>query len=879
MPASTSLRLTPTARLARNEAHQRALSFRDSGASAWLAPKVLSFPAWLGELRADYLLNADDERVPVTSQQAQLLWQSLIDQSVFIGEPRVAELAQRAWRLIHEYELDPPGQWPTLLLSEDNQRFRDWAQRYRSLCGRRGLVDDWALNAELPAHIESRLIRVPDEIVLAGFDLPMTPLQCRILEAARTTGCRVLHSDTAGHPVSTLRVHAAAEPDDELRAAARWARAQIEAQPDRSIAVVVPDLAGRLARVESVFRQVFDPPGYALGDSVTDAWHISLGQSLAQWPMIAEALALLALSDQSLTQPEAFRLLRSPFLPGWDEEAPQRQRALARLIQRAPFELTHNELGWLLEECGAALLRTRLSQWQALRHAAAGPAWPGEWVGRFQQELSCFGFGTGRVLDSREHQVLQRWHDLLETLSTLDAVADAPAPRSRILTLLADSAAGAVFREQNRGAAIEVLGIEEALGSQFDALWITSLDAETWPGPSRRDPLIPAAMQAPLPRATPAGSLAHARAELDLLRRSAPRIEGSFSRGPDEAPARITGLLTDYRIEALVADPLPESAPMDEAQIDDTGPRLTLKEVQGGTGVLRNQSDCAFRAFAERRLGAADLTPPRPGLDAGQRGTVIHKALEQFWRDPTDHRGLLALTDAQRTTRVHEAVTAAIDEFTSRHRLLLSRAGRLLEQRRTERVLHRWLDVERQRSNFEVLSQEEEIRLEFTDFVLKGRIDRIDQLDDGGTLLLDYKTGRASRSDWFPQPRLADPQLPAYAVIRDPAPVGIAFAHIRPEALRFEGLSASDTGTHNIQLLADATHSFSALDDWDELLDSWRTHLDGLAADFASGVAVVDPRNASTCRHCHLHALCRIQERLPIGTSYEDDLEEGDTDD
>ena len=148
MPASTSLRLTPTARLARNEAHQRALSFRDSGTSAWLAPKVLSFPAWLGELRADYLLNADDERVPVTSQQAQLLWQSLIDQSVFIGEPRVAELAQRAWRLLHEYELDPPGQWPTLLLSEDNQRFRDWAQRYRSLCGRRGLVDDWALNAE-----------------------------------------------------------------------------------------------------------------------------------------------------------------------------------------------------------------------------------------------------------------------------------------------------------------------------------------------------------------------------------------------------------------------------------------------------------------------------------------------------------------------------------------------------------------------------------------------------------------------------------------------------------------------------------------------------------------------------------------------------------
>jgi len=32
-----------------------------------------------------------------------------------------------------------------------------------------------------------------------------------------------------------------------------------------------------------------------------------------------------------------------------------------------------------------------------------------------------------------------------------------------------------------------------------------------------------------------------------------------------------------------------------------------------------------------------------------------------------------------------------------------------------------------------------------------------------------------------------------------------------------------------------------------------------LAKDFAQGVAPVAPRDAQCCKHCDLHALCRIQ--------------------
>jgi len=168
------------------------------------------------------------------------------------------------------------------------------------------------------------------------------------------------------------------------------------------------------------------------------------------------------------------------------------------------------------------------------------------------------------------------------------------------------------------------------------------------------------------------------------------------------------------------------------------------------------------------------------------------------------------------------------------------------------------------RSDFDVAAQERPIAMEFAGLALGGKIDRIDRLPDGQLLLIDYKTGRNTRSGWFPEPRIADPQLPAYAVAIDPPPGAIAFARIRPEDLRFDGLARGDAGTSGIVPLDAAKHKFKDLGDWEALLTSWRTHLEALAGEFRDGHAAVDPRNASVCTRCHLQAFCRIRERAPF---------------
>lgn len=879
MPEAAALTLTPTARLARGLTREMNASMAAAGRTAWMAPRLLPFAAWLGELRDDYFITSDDPRVPIDTQQALVLWQSLIDRDVFIGEPQVADLAARAWRLIHEHGLEAPERWPALLLSEDSGRFKDWAARYRAVCTRRGLVDEWAFAAEIPQRIGNGEIPVPHTVELAGFELPMTPLQQRIIEALAAAGTRVDKRPAAPHRSAQPDIRAVIEPDDELRTAARWARQHLASDPSRRLAVVVPDLSGRLGAVERIFRQVFDPPGAALDTAGDEPWHVSLGLPLGHWPLAEDALTILQLSDRHVSAPQAGRLLRSPFLRGWVGQGQLQDHALARFQREAPYDVTVNELQWLLRHDGATILADALDAWQQFRRDNAGHAWPAEWAARFQQELSCLGFGQGRSLDSREFQVLQRWHGLLETFSALDLVVGEPLPRQRALGLLTERAAATIFREQNPGVPVEILGVEEALGSRFDGLWITTLDSDTWPGPVRRDPLIPAPVQAAVPRATSDGCLTQARLELEGLCAAAGEVRGSFARGSDETPLDVSALLPGAVVSETDPETSPQPADMEILSQDAQAPPFTAGAARGGTSVLRHQSECPFRAFAEVRLAARNLKAPRPGLDAGQRGTVVHRALEAFWNGLSGKAELDAMDPQDLTTRIQASAAAALDRFTRHYHLLLSDAGRTLEQRRTERVLERWLDEERGRDDFTVVEHERSVVLRFGELTLSGKIDRVDNLPNGRHMLIDYKTGRSGKGDWYPEPRMTDPQLPAYAVSTAQAPAAIAFARIRPEDLRFDGLADGDAGTPGVTSLAAAKHKFQNLDDWPELLTAWRQHLEGLAGDFCDGKAAVDPRRPGVCRHCHLHALCRIQERAPYSSLDEDSTfagEDGD---
>ncbi|MDV7395176.1 PD-(D/E)XK nuclease family protein, partial [Arthrospira platensis SPKY1] len=90
---------------------------------------------------------------------------------------------------------------------------------------------------------------------------------------------------------------------------------------------------------------------------------------------------------------------------------------------------------------------------------------------------------------------------------------------------------------------------------------------------------------------------------------------------------------------------------------------------------------------------------------------------------------------------------------------------RMLESRRLERLLFGWLAMERERPHgFRVVATELHQHLDWGGLPIQVQIDRIDQLDDGQCLIIDYKTGASvDTRNWLTE-HLTEPQLPLYAV-------------------------------------------------------------------------------------------------------------------
>lgn len=886
-----TLTLTPTARLTRTGRRHLASARIAAGDSAWRAEPVLPVGAWLAGLRRQAVVRGVVDAVPISSAQARVLWQEVIDTDVFVGEPRVHRLAERAWRTIHEHRLAHPRDWPGPLLSDDCGRFREWVGRFERLCSERGVIDEWAFASRLPKWIAGDRFELPETIALNGFELPPSPLIEAVLEALSDAGVEIHGAPGNAAPdiPAGLALKSFREPDDELLAAAGWARARIETDSGQAtastvaqteahtIAIVVPDLAGRLPRVERIFRSVFDPPGFALhaagAQSGAHPFHVSLGRPLSDWPLAADALLLLTLDPARIAQPEAGRMLTSPYLAGRPEEQGRRDGARAALMRFAPYEITGFELVAACRKAGADGLARRLEEWRTGRTERQGKARPSDWVERFQQELEALGFGRGRPLDSVEWQVLARWHELLEEFGALDAVQARPIGRARALSLLAERAAAVTFRERNPGCPVEILGVEEALGASFDAVWITTLDADTWPGPAHRDPLIPGPIQAGVPGATHQGRLERARRELAGLLRTAGEVTCSYATGTEDEPLQPTPLLPDPKLVRITPSPAadpPEPAAFETVDNDTVAPALAGSGVRGGTGVLTDQSACPFKAFAVRRLGAHETAMPRPGLDAATRGSLAHSALELFWRGLRDQAALLALSPDELARRIDEAADQALGRLTEQHRLLLSAAGRRIERSCLARTIARWLERERLRGEFRVVALERKIPIAFAGLELTGKIDRVDETP-AGTVLIDYKTGASGRSGWKPDPRIRDPQLPAYALASTPRPAAVAFARLRPDDLRFEGVAESDPGIPGLAPVGRDRGHWKEADGWNELLAAWQDNLDGLAQAFLDGRAEVDPRDSQACRTCHLHAFCRIHERQRSPVAQQED--------
>jgi len=200
-----------------------------------------------------------------------------------------------------------------------------------------------------------------------------------------------------------------------------------------------------------------------------------------------------------------------------------------------------------------------------------------------------------------------------------------------------------------------------------------------------------------------------------------------------------------------------------------------------------------------------------------------------------------------------------------------------LEEQRLTRLVTAWLNYEATRAAFEVEKTEKDSLINLARLSLDLRLDRLDRLNDGTVLVVDYKSGDVSPKVWE-LPRPEDVQLPLYAGFaldkEKEALGGLVFAKVRLGHCEFAG-RVGDARATLLPTLGAGTNLVKNPYTLEEL-EGWRACVEQLARDFAAGRAEVDPRAyPETCEGCGLQSLCRIQEHAAVVGADEDVSGEG----
>ena len=847
------------------------------GLEVWASPDIVT---WDELIERMFALDRQAGRLDgrwLPASAAQLVWERIVrddpDLSPLLSPSGVARTAYQSWRRLHDHciPLDAlEGEEST-----ETAAFARWCDQYLRLLGKHGWLDTAVAQSRVHAAATG------PGIDIVGFDR-LTPLQDALLARWAGQGATVLRTPAPTGVGRTSRIQCLDEMA-EFEAAARWAAAVLHERDDRRVAIVVPDLARRRETVRRVIERVLRPATGVTGGPApeTQGYELAAARPLLEQPAVAAALDLLEAFVRPPDLRALSRLLRNPFVAGAAEEDDARARLDARIRRYEGPGLALVAVERMAGERGCPRLAGALGAGRA-----SASKWPEKDIAsncaNYVFDLLRSVGWPGPAPDSEEHQAAQRWRTLVSELGACDEFTG-PVTRAEVVGLLREMTGRVLFEPQDIRVPLLVIDPETCAGMTFDALWVCGLDATRWPPPAAPDPFLPrsAQLRHGVPRASADLAAREAHVILERLRASAPEVVVSVPEMDDDAPLLPSPLLDGLPAQAVSPQwPEPRLAvaqlavrPLLDSLADAALPPITAQDAgRGGARLLELQAACPFRAQAEFRLGARALEEPGVGVDAAERGDLLHQALAHVWQELADQATLKSLEPAALRDVVHRSVVAALAEArrsaddVMRH--LLDLEADWLEER-----VRGMLAVDLERAPFVVQDVEQPRTARIAGLTLELRPDRVDRLSDGSLAVIDYKTGaNAEVRAWLDErPKL--PQLPAYVQALGPGQVGaVAFARLRSGDTAYAGVARSDAVFPGLKVPGGRgwPREFAS---WDELLGAWRRRLEALAEEYAAGDARLAPDAPRACEYCHLGALCRIAGIDTAGQD-EDDADE-----
>ena len=850
---------------------------RTDGLTSWQPPAIFAWDTWLSSLWRQLLLEGNTAsgsgRLLLNRTQELHLWRSIISSDAqwrsLQSIDSLATMAADAWQLLCRYR--GQSRLNGLGVSGDTRAFQRWAKAFTRRCESDLYLSASELEFAITSALSAKHFKpFTTELLLVGFD-SIAPAQQALLDAAQEAGVTITRQP-ASLTAPKLHVVTAHDLSDELTQASAWLRETLESNVETRIAVIHPDIASERAELDRVFRQALAPELQDITVSLAAGpYEFSLGHPLSRRSMVAIALKLLRWITAALSIEDISHLLLSPYFASRTVERHHRAEFDAFELRHARLLRPELDLPSFIKVVErshrAAQLSGLLQQLSSLHRIASVLLTDNkqksfaDWADNIRELLHSTGWATAASDDSIEFQTRSKWERALDELATLD-FEGTRSTFIKAIDHLEQIAQRTLFAPESREAPIQIMSPQEAAGSRFDAIYFLRASDLAWPVRPGLNPLLGWRIQRELqmPGSDAAQDAEDARRITARIAASASTVVFSYARETEDGHQRLSPAVATLPLTPLQAPESsePSSVVALEEFEDSANIPLTNRRVEGGSNILKLQAACGFRAFAEKRLWSTAPEALAPGMDAAERGNIVHLALEYLWQELRTQVALRSLTAEQRTAVLSRAIDQSLRRFQAVTASNWDAAYLELQRERLHRLLSAWLDLELRRSPFEVkLREQEYVDAAIGPLLLSLRVDRVDSVfnesgDELGELVLDYKTGLAGPTDWHGE-RPEEPQLPLYAALREPGTVaGIAFASLRAGTeIGLSGLAAGEG------ILPKAIKS--AFETLDDQIADWHRILTYLAQDFAEGDARVRPKSyPKTCEFCQQRILCRL---------------------
>ncbi len=452
-----------------------------------------------------------------------------------------------------------------------------------------------------------------------------------------------------------------------------------------------------------------------------------------------------------------------------------------------------------------------------------------------------------RALNSMEYQYWQRWQALWQALLVEGPLlGDWNAPL--LLHALEELTRETEFQPQSFHEPIQILGVLEAAGLSFEALFVTGLTQDQWPARADPSPFIPYTLQVQhqMPHADATRQLDFAQKVFQRFIQSAPTVVLSHATMVAHRAVMMSPLLQSYGVPVVTAVNMIRDRPALSWQtVTSTAVPFEPCDYDKTYSVrsLQLQSDCPIKAFLTLRVEVPETIDPTLGLNPLEFGSLVHKVLYQVGK------AIQAGPVFEVQALLHSAYTQA---WQSINRTLPTWAAALEEERVLKRLTP-YVENEVTRQDIQIVALESGVKTQFAGLSFSVRFDRVDRTTDGAYLILDYKTGTLGSLSGLMSARPRDVQFPLYFSLQPNKFQGFMWVGLARTGYTYKGMGKG----------------CNFLDPWETagipeanyetVTTQWQQDMQALAEDLQKGFWTYTPREGKqTCQRCHLQRVCRV---------------------